>query len=339
LPDRPIRSRKVVDRLARVKVSEVGEFGLIDRLRLKLGEPEEGEVWAGDDSAVIRAPAGTIFFTTDLMVEGVHFDLTITGPEDLGYKALAVNLSDVAAMGGTAWRAVVSLGLRPDMDVEWLEDLYSGMAECASEFSSAVVGGDISRSDCLTISVAVIGNPLGRRVILREGARVGDRLCVTGVLGASAAGYRLLRAGRKEREDLIRAHLRPTPRIREAEVLRRFLPSAMIDISDGFAADLHHLCEASGVGTTVEADLMPVVDLEGLDLDRGALELALGGGEDYELLFTLPEDRVAEAAQEVENQTSTSVTSVGEITQGGVVLRRDGREEPLEVRGWDHLKT
>lgn len=322
-----------------MKVSEVGEFGLIERLRLKLGEPEEGEVWAGDDSAVIRAPAGTIFFTTDLMVEGVHFDLTITSPEDLGYKALAVNLSDVAAMGGTAWRAVVSLGIRPDMEVEWLEDLYEGMADCASEFSAAVVGGDVSRSDCLTIGVAVIGNPLGRRVILREGARAGNRLCVTGVLGASAAGYRLLRAGRQEPQDLIRAHLRPVPRIREAEVLRRYLPSAMIDISDGFAADLHHLCEASGVGATVEADLLPVVDLDGVDIDREPLELALGGGEDYELLFTLAEDRVAEAAEEVKRQTSTPVTMIGEITDGGVVLRRDEGEEPLEVRGWDHLRT
>ena len=324
-----------------MNVSELGEFGLIDRLRKTIGEPAEGEVWVGDDTAVLRAPAGTIFFTTDLMVEGVHFDLELTGPEDLGYKSIAVNMSDIASMGGTPRRALVGLGLRAGIDVEWVEALYGGMNECAEAFDSAVVGGDVSRSDCLLLSVAMIGNPAGRRVVTRAGARQGDVICVTGVLGASAAGYRLLRAGRRE-GDLVRRHRRPIPRVREAEVLRRHLPTAMIDVSDGFAADLGHLCGASNVGAVVEAAKLPVVDLAGEQIDREALELALGGGEDYELCFTIPPDRAEKAASAISDATGTRISFVGEVVspdRGRILKLKDGSEEKLEAKGWDHLSS
>lgn len=323
-----------------MKVSDVGEFGLIDRLRKIVGEPGEGETWVGDDAAVLRAPAGTILFTSDLMIEGVHFDLELTGPEDLGYKSIAVNVSDVAAMGGTPRRALVSLGLKPQMEVEWIEDLYRGMRECADEFGMAIAGGDISRSDCLLVSVALIGNPAGRLVIERKGARIGDALCVTGTLGESAAGYRLLRAGIRERDDLRRRHLRPTARVKEVEVLRRQLPTAMIDVSDGFAQDLLHLCNQSKVGALVRAGDLPVVDLSDLELDRAPLDLALHGGEDYELIFTIPSDRVDEAIARVEEKTGTRVTIVGEIIdpERGVVIEKDGEESKMEARGWDHLR-
>jgi thiamine-monophosphate kinase len=323
-----------------VKVADIGEFGLIERLRKIIGEPGEGETWIGDDSAVLRAPAGTILFTTDLMIEGIHFDLEITGPKDLGYKALAVNVSDIAAMGGTPRRALVSLGLRPQMEVEWIEDLYRGMQECASEFDMAIAGGDISRSDCLLVSVALIGNPAGRLVIERKGARVRDAICVTGTLGESAAGYRLLRAGISEREDLRKRHLRPVARVKEVMVLRRQLPSAMIDVSDGFAQDLLHLCRRSNVGAVIRADDLPVVDLEGVELDRAPLDLALHGGEDYELIFTIPRDRVEEAIKVVQDGTGTKISVVGEIVEAdrGVVLIQDGEESKLEARGWDHLR-
>lgn len=323
-----------------MKLSEIGEFGLIERIRQWVGEPPDGEVWVGDDAAVVRAPAGTIFFTADLLVEGVHFDLSLTGPRDLGYKAVAVNVSDVAAMGGTPRRAVVSLGLRPGIEVEWVEELYAGMRECSDEFGMAVVGGDVSASDCLVVAVALIGNPAGRRVLERRGARAGDAVCVTGVLGASAAGYRLLRAGLRDRPDLLRAHLRPTPRVREVEALRRHLPTALIDVSDGFAADLGHLCERSGVGAVVDAARLPLVDLTGVELDRQPLELALAGGEDYELCFTIPAERAGPAAEEVERETGTSVSLVGQVVERerGLVLREDGVEHPMEAKGWDHLK-
>ncbi len=348
-------------------ISELGEFGLIDRLRAILGQAPEGEEWIGDDTAVLRAPAGTILFTSDMLVEGVHFDLELTGPADLGYKSIAVNMSDVAAMSGTPRRAVVSLGLRAGLQVDWVEDLCRGMKQCCDEFDSAVAGGDLSRSDCLVISVALIGNPAGRRVTLRRGARPGDAVCVTGTLGRSAAGYRLLRAGIKgggfggvaaplgtdprapeaanppksTGEDLKLAHLRPTPRVREAEVLRRHLPTAMIDVSDGFAADLGHLCDSSGVGVVISAADMPLPNLDNLSLDKTALDLALAGGEDYELCFTIPQDRFDKAASEVVKATGTPVTRVGEIVDQarGRILLIEGDEHPLEVLGWDHLRV
>lgn len=324
-----------------MNLSDVGEFDLIRRLGEILGPPSEGEVWSGDDAAVIRAPAGTILFTADLLVEGVHFDLSLTGPRDLGYKAIAVNLSDIAAMGGTPRRALVSLGVRPQTEVSWVEDLYRGMRECCDEFSCAVVGGDVSRSDCLVISVSALGNPAGRRFVERRGARPGDSLCVTGTLGASAAGYRLLRAGIRDRPDLLRAHLRPVPRVKEVETLRRHLPSAMIDVSDGFGADLSHLCRASNVGAVVDAARLPLASHEGVSLDRGPLELALSGGEDYELIFTIPAGRAVEAAAAVLAATSTQVSIVGEIvaSEQGMNLLQDGKAAPLEGRGWDHLRT
>jgi thiamine-monophosphate kinase len=321
-------------------LSNIGEFGLIDRLEKILGDPAEGEIWVGDDTAVLRAPAGTILFTADLMVEGVHFDLELTGPEDLGYKAIAVNASDVAAMGGVPRRALVSLGLRRGIELEWVEALYAGMRECCDQFDMAVVGGDLSRSDSLIVSVALLGNPAGRLFVERGGARVTDAVCVTGTLGASAAGHALLRAGIDTRPDLIQAHRRPTPRVREAEVLRRHLPSAMIDVSDGFSADLGHICEASSVGVVINAGSLPLADLSGLELQKSALQLGLAGGEDYELCFTIPSERCDTALTAVTEATGTPVTRVGEVVEAarGRVLLLDTDERPMEAPGWDHLR-
>lgn len=323
-----------------MNLSELGEFGLIDRIRTLTGEPPEGEVWIGDDTAILRAPGGTILFTADLLVEGIHFDLGWTTPEDLGWKSIAVNASDVAAMGGTPRRALVSLAVRPGLEVDFIEGLYRGMRECCDRFGLAVAGGDTSRAAQLVISVAMLGNPAGRRVIERRGAEPGDVVCVTGALGNAAAGLALLRAGLPGRSDLQAAHLRPTPRVREAEVLRRHLPSAMVDISDGFAADLAHLCTASKVGATVEAARLPVPDLAGSGLALDALALALDGGEDYELCFTIPAPRAARAAREVESETGTAVHAVGEITEqaGGIQLAIDGGTRPLVATGWDHFR-
>lgn len=324
-----------------MKLSELGEFGLIARLRELVGSAPEGEVWIGDDAAVIRAPAGTIFFTADLLIEGVHFDVSLTGPEDLGYKAIAVNVSDVAAMGGTPRRALVSLGIRGGIELEWVEALYKGMRDCTDAFDMAVVGGDVSRCDCLLIAVALIGNPAGRRVVERKGARVGDLVCVTGTLGASAAGLRLLRAGIRDRPDLVRAHLRPMPRVREVEILRKHLPTAMIDVSDGLGADLSHICEESKVGVILDAARIPVPDLSDVEMDRDPLALALYGGEDYELCFTIPPDRFEAAAKAVREGTGTPVSAVGEIVDAtrGRILLKEGEEAQLEARGWDHLKS
>ncbi|MGQ0679079.1 MAG: thiamine-phosphate kinase [Actinomycetota bacterium] len=324
-----------------MELSGIGEFGLIERLAALMGEPADGEIWIGDDTAVLRAPAGTILFTTDLLVEHVHFDTAFTGPEDLGYKSIAVNVSDVAAMGGTPRRAVVGLGVSPDLEVEWIEKLYTGMKQCCDEFDMAVVGGDVSRSKQIIISVALLGNPAGRLFIPRSGARVGDAVCVTGTLGASGAGLRLMRQQNRDRLDLLKAHLRPTPRVREAEVLRKHLPTAMIDISDGFSVDLGHICDASGVGVLVEGRDLPMAELSGLAIDESPLQLALSGGEDYELCFTIPAGRCAGAIEAVNLATGTQVTKVGEVVEAsrGRKLLIESGDTPLEAPGWDHLRV
>lgn len=324
-----------------MELSQVGEFGLIQRLRSIVGEPGDGEVWIGDDAAVLRAPSGTILFTTDLLVEGVHFDTGFTGPEDLGYKSIAVNVSDVAAMGGVPRRAVVGLGVVPGLEVEWIENLYLGMQQCCQEFDMAVVGGDLTRSDQIIISVALLGNPAGRLFIERGNARVGDAVCVTGTLGESAAGLRLMRQGNRERLDLLKAHLRPTPRVKEVQALRRHLPSAMVDVSDGFCADLGHICAASSVGVLIQESDLPVVELEGVELEESPLQLALAGGEDYELCYTIPEDRCEAAMAAVTQATGTRVTKVGEVVEQsrGRVLLIESAEHPLEMPGWDHLRV
>lgn len=347
-----------------MELGDLGEFGLIERFRTLLGEPAEGEVWIGDDAAVLRAPGGTILFTTDLLVAGVHFDLAWTGPEDLGYKAIAVNCSDIAAMGGTPRRAVVGLVVPADSPanrVEFLESIYRGMRECCDRYGLAVVGGDVSRGGQLVISVAMIGNPAGRRVIGRGGAEPGDAVCVTGTLGAAAAGLSLLQAGLDTRPDLRAAQLRPEPRVREAEILRRYLPSAMVDVSDGFAADLGHLCRSSGVEAWVEPARLPVVDLRSRAAGPGiagpgiagpgadelgiagldATGLALTGGEDYELCFTIAAARAATAAADVAAQTGTPVAIVGEVREGfrGLVLVDGGVAHPYVGGGWDHFRS
>lgn len=323
------------------QLSEIGEFGLIERLRAKLGEPGEGEVWIGDDTAVLRAPAGTLLFTTDLLIEHVHFDTALTGPEDLGYKSIAVNVSDVAAMGGTPRRAVVGLGISPDVDLAWIEGLYEGMKDCCDEFDMAVVGGDVSRSNQIVISVALLGNPAGRLFIQRSGARVGDAVCVTGSLGASAAGLRLMRQQNRDHLALLKAHLRPTPRVREAQILRKHLPTAMIDISDGFSVDLGHICEASDVGVLVDSADLPLPDLSGVSLDESPLQLGLSGGEDYELCFTIPDERCEAAMAAVTEATGTLVTRVGEIVEAsrGRILLVESGDTPLGAPGWDHLRV
>jgi len=324
-----------------VKISEIGEFGLIAHLKELVGPPADGEIWIGDDTAVLRAPAGTILFTSDLLIEGIHFDLDLIKPEDLGYKSIAVNVSDVAAMGGTARRALVGMGLSGEVEVEWIDRFYAGMRECCDDFGLAIVGGDLSRSDKLIISVSMLGNPAGRLFVQRKGARVGDVVAVTGTLGASAAGHLLLKASATEPEALIKAHVRPAPRAKEAAVLRRFIPTAMIDVSDGFAADVGHICEASEVGVLLDASALPLADLTGLGLSSGALQLALSGGEDYELCFTISPDRFEAAAAAVLEQTGTSVSRVGEIVDKGRgrVLLIEGDEEPLLAAGWDHLRV
>lgn len=247
------------------------------RLRSRLGAPPPGETWAGDDAAVLLAAPGAggpaILFTTDAVVEGVHVDLALVTHADVGWKALSVAVSDVAAMGGVPMGAVVTLGAPPGTDVDALVD---GLAEAAERWECPVVGGDLTSAGQLVVSVSVLGRLEGSApAVLRSGARVGDTLFVTGPLGASAAGLRALRADAGSSGPLAAAYRRPEPRLAEGRVARAAGASAMMDVSDGLGLDLHRLADASGVGFVV--DRVPVAD-------GATLADATGGGEDYELI-------------------------------------------------------
>ncbi len=311
------------------------QFEAVARLRSPGGDvPPPDQVWIGDDAAVVGVPpGGRVLLATDLVVAGIHFDPDLSSPKDIGYKALMVTVSDLAAMGTRPEHALVSVAAPPGAD---LAGLGAGLAEAAGESGCVVVGGDLARSPVLVLSTAVIGGsePGGEPPMLRSGARPGHRLFVTGALGRSAAGLRLLRAAaaeprqapllrQPEISSLVRAHRRPVARLAEGEAARRSGASAAIDVSDGLLADLIHLAEASGVG--VELENVPVAD--GATSDE-----ALGGGEDYELvLATGDPDRLLSAFRVAELAPPLPIGRCsdrpGVYTLGGV---------PVATEGWRH---
>ena len=277
-----------------------GEFALIEQLRRRMTGPE-GQVWVGDDVALVPGPLGGLLLASDAVVAGVHADLSLVGLDDLGWKALVANLSDVAAVGGRPLAAVVSVaGPLGEVDVDLL---YDGLLAASAAYGCPVVGGDLTSAPTLVVSVAIAGDAGASSPgpVLRSDACPGDRLFVTGPLGSSAAGLIVLqeaaRAGaRGERAieffaDLVSAHRRPRARLAEGAAARAGGATAMIDVSDGLASDLRHLAAASGVGVVLEK--VPVAVGVGRVSDQPEL-LALGGGEDYELVFAAPDpDRVA----------------------------------------------
>ncbi|HYP24117.1 MAG TPA: thiamine-phosphate kinase, partial [Actinomycetota bacterium] len=252
---------------------------MIDLVASYLPSPPEGELWSGDDAAVV---GGTIV-TTDVMVEGEDFELSYCTGFDLGWKVVAVNVSDVAAMGGRPRHAVASLALPASSRVELVDGIARGLAAAAGRWEVALVGGDLSSAPLVMIGVTVLGVPFGR-VVTRSGARPGDRICVTGSLGGSWGGLRLLRAGRgDESPGLVERHLRPRARVEEGRALAERGATAMMDVSDGFAVDLTRLMRASGTGCAVDPVAIPLDP--GLREDD-ALRGAILGGEDFELLAT-----------------------------------------------------
>jgi thiamine-monophosphate kinase len=252
------------------------ELDAIAQLSGRIGSPRTGEVWIGDDMAVLRGPA-TLLFATDVAVEGVHFTTETGTLSDAGWKALAANLSDVAAMGGTPTAAVVGLA---GANRASLDALYDGILACAAEFDCPIVGGDLTNAAVLVISIAVVADAGEGRPVLRSAGRPGDQVFVTRPTGASAAGLRALELDARAVGDVVDAHRRPAPRLAEGRAARRAGATAMIDVSDGLGLDLDRLCRASDVGVVL--DEVPIA--------LGAtLEDALGGGEDYELLFAAPD--------------------------------------------------
>jgi len=318
---------------------EPSEDELIEAIRRVLSGPgPEVIVGPGDDAAVLDAPSGQLVLTADALIEGVHFDLGFTSARDLGYKAVVVNVSDIAAMGASPRAAVVTLALSPQLEAAWVMELYGGMREAADEYALWIVGGDLTRGDLVALSVTVAGDVSPGRAVTRSGARPGDLVAVTGTLGASAGGLRVAAGGRVRTETdraLLRAHLRPAARVGEGAVLARHGATSMMDVSDGLAKDLVRLAAASGVRARLRIADVPVAD--------GATEAeALGGGEDYELLVTLPGLPTLEAAvAELRDAYGVGLTRIGDVEAGdGVVaLGDDGVERALDPTGWDHFRS
>jgi thiamine-monophosphate kinase len=302
----------------------MGEFSAIDRFRRLLpGRPADGETWIGDDAAVVNAPGGgRLLMAADAVVAGVHVDLSLCGLDDLGWKAIAVNVSDIAAMGGRPAHALVTVAGPPDVD---LDLLYQGIAAAAAVYRCPVVGGDLANAPCLVVSVAVTGT-LDGDPVLRSGAQPGDGIWVTGPLGLSAAGLRLLRAARAEGNEAtgpaVAAHRRPTAQVAAGQAAKAAGATAMIDVSDGLVADLGHLAGASAVGIALDA----VVVGEG-----ATAEEALAGGEDYVLAFTAAQPaRVAAAFAGL-----PAPRLIGFCTADPSVRTLRGAPLPA-VGGWEH---
>ena len=296
-----------------------GEFAAIESIRRRLRHPPgDDEVWIGDDAAVLPATGkGVLLLAVDTVVAGVHADLALTGLADFGWKAIAAAVSDIAAMGGDPGYVLVSVSGPSGTD---LEELYRGIRDASETFGCPVVGGDLTNAGELVVSVTVSGTCPGRPV-LRSGARPGHLVWVTGPLGSSAAGLRLLREGIGDRNPLIAAHARPMARLAEGIAARVSGATAMIDVSDGLAADVGHLAESSGV----DIDLSEVPLAVGGSLDEG-----LHGGEDFELVFCTPPEAEVLAAFEGLRQP----IRIGVCVQGVGVLRLKGAE--LSPAGWEH---
>lgn len=326
-----------------MKLHDLGEFGLIDRIAAAIADKPSVKIGIGDDAAAVEpAPGHLTLMTSDMLLEGVHFDLSLSDPRSLGRKSLAVNLSDLAAMGAKPKFYLLSLAIPQSLNLEFLDDFISGMMQCSDQFGVTLIGGDTCASKGgLAISVTAIGEQLPELVVRRSGARPGDLIFVTGTLGDSALGLELLRHGERA-EPLVSRHLDPEPRVTAGVALAEAgLATAMIDISDGLIADLGHILENSGVGAVVDLAALPLSNQYREMIMRFAedcFSLALGGGEDYELVFTAPhllKDRVFSCMK----ACHVAVSMIGEITAGNrlAITTADGSVYQPRHKGYNHF--
>lgn len=338
-----------------MEISQLGEFCLIDRLTKELPVVNASTLkGVGDDCAVLRNRDTDILVTTDLLLEGVHFDLTYVPLKHLGYKSAVVNFSDVYAMNGTPRQITVSLGISSRFTVEHIEELYSGIRLACEIYGVDLVGGDTTSSrQGLVISITCIGEAEADKIVSRSGAKDTDLICVSGDLGAAYMGLQLLErekvasAGQKDfvpnfggKEYIVERQLKPEAR---RDIVRELaeagiVPTAMMDISDGLSSELMHICKASDVGCRVFEERIPIdyqTAVMAEELGMNVVTAALNGGEDYELLFTVP----LHFHEKVKDLPGVKV--IGHITKpslGCAMVTRDGGEIPLQAQGWNPLK-
>jgi thiamine-monophosphate kinase len=334
-----------------MRLSELGEFGLINLIRSSSTRYEnsgrtpwqEVLVGIGDDAAAWKGDNHIQLATTDTLVQDVHFDLDIINWEELGWKALAVNLSDIAAMGGIPRYALLSLALPGELEVEDISKFINSIMHLAEEFRVAIVGGNVAASPNVVITATIIGRSKGKAMLKRSTASPGEQIAVTGYLGSSAAGLEMLKGkavSDPEVSNFLRqAHFKPIPRVKEGQILIEQGVKTAIDISDGLVADLDHICESSKVNAKIKMEHVPVHPVVTANFPNHQ-ELALCGGEDYELLFTADETAVARAKQTL----NCPVTVIGDITDEKLptrvtVVDSKGNIIPYKTAGWEHFKS
>lgn len=335
-----------------MKLHEIGEFELIDRIKqIVAGASDDLVLGIDDDAAVLKSPREKLtLLTTDTLIQDVHFDLSYMSPYEVGWRAMAANLSDIAAMGGQPRYAVVSIAAPPVFEVESILNLYRGMKTLGDEFQTLIIGGDATRSpERLFLSLAVIGDVEENKLALRSAAQVGDAIFVTGSLGGAQAGLKILQSQDLQLKNnfvlSVKRHLTPMPRVKEARFLVEHFPiHAMIDVSDGLASEIQHICRQSEVGALILAERVPL-DSETKEAAKlfgeEALDYALTGGEDFELLFTAPQEIAKELQAAFHKQFGFEGTQIGEIKDlaSGVNLQHSPhRLTNLVARGFDHFR-
>lgn len=327
-----------------MKLADLGEFGFIERIRGAVDKLEGNGVrlGIGDDCAVLELPVGQVLLTSnDLLIEEIHFRSDWSDWRDLGGKCVSVNVSDVAAMGGSPRHLYLGLAIPATMAMDDLDAFLEGFLEAASDYGAVLVGGDTCRSPGpLMISVTIEGAAPADQVVARSGARPGDAVYVSGTLGDSALALQLLSSDRPVADELAYRHHRPQARVALGRALAEAqLPSAMIDVSDGVLADLGHILEASAVGARLDHALFPLSPAfrQALAEDPALFELALCGGEDYELLFTVPADKERLLADLVVDVPMTRIGTVTDAEQGFLLADEAGQVRPVKAKGFNHF--
>jgi thiamine-monophosphate kinase len=313
-----------------MSVAETGEFGLIARVTARLRSGPATLVGPGDDAAVVAASDGRVVATTDVLVDGRHFRRDWASPVDIGHRAAAANLADIAAMGAAPTALLVALCAPPSLDVRWAEELADGLGAEAGLAGASVVGGDVSASPTLTIAVTALGDLAGRAPVLRSGARPGDVVALTGRIGYAAAGYALLSRGLRTPAVLVEAYRRPQVRYEAGPQAADAGATSMIDISDGLVADLGHVAAASGVAIDLTREAFEIADQlrdAAATLEVDPYAWVLGGGDDHALAATFPA-----------NMTLPDGWSrIGSVTEGsGITVDNDPFED--HPAGWDHFR-
>lgn len=331
-----------------MELKQLGEFALIDLIK-KDTIKNKGNVVLGigdDAAALLPSPGQLQLVTTDMLVEQVHFDLRTTSPRQLGYKAIAVNLSDIAAMGGIPRHVVVSIALPKHLSVDFVVALYEGAKEVCEEFNVNIVGGDtVASPQGLIINVTAMGEVAPEKLQKRSGASVGELLVVTGTLGDSGCGLDLLQQEKWEKYDffmpLVTKHLVPLPQVEAGGKLASFGTTSMNDISDGLASEVNEIAKASQVGMRVYKDKIPLSpELRDASsrLDKSGIEYALYGGEDYQLVFTISSEKFKLLSQSSDRLNLTVIGEVVEEQQGVRLVSEDGKETLLEPKGYNHFR-